>query len=652
MPKVHIPVMQSILVPSTALLLALATGAPAQVRKKLDPAHQKDLATLQPKIDSAIDRGVAWLLSTQQRDGSWGYEHKVFATGQTALAAYTLMKSGLPPTHSAVQRAIAHIKSQRATMVYAAGSQLMALGATHDPAHHEHMQTIVKDLLRWQDGNWSYPNPGGAITRLHSDLDLSITQFAVLGFRAALQAGLSLPPRALREAFGDILSYQEKPRRVKWQDPGSGSSSGQRDIAGYRYRWTVRNKSTGSMTTAGITAATVTAECLGKRLGRRKQKSLDDANAMAVAWLDHNYSVSRNPNDGQRWRYYYLYGLERVGSLLGTEYVGVHPWYLDGAKLLIKEQKPGGFWIQDGEEPDTCFALLFLKRATAPTTGKNQKVASLIKAEGKDSPVGMRCAVDPDGSTVNFWITRIGEVSNRSKEAASLRLMKVEYLLNGKVIASLDGKPGNGWRGEAHHHKYSFDERGKHKLSARVTTAVAADDGVWTADKIHEGLALNLEMDQVLEPWMLELAGDHDKNQLAETSLRVEASSQTSKHIAQNAVDQFEATSWRCTASDKQPKLSLTLSKSQRAHALWLTQANGKRLHRGELDRITRLAVRINKQKEAFEVDCPADEFEPIRISFDKQIRVKRIEIEILKRVRGSKQPGVAGFAELSLRAR
>ena len=78
-----------------------------------------------------------------------------------------------------------------------------------------------------------------------------------------------------------------------------------------------------------------------------------------------------------RWRFLliYLYGLERVGALLGWKYIGKHDWYREGAEYLLKAQTAPGGWpaAAKSDNPDhedeilqTCFALLFLKRATVP----------------------------------------------------------------------------------------------------------------------------------------------------------------------------------------------------------------------------------------------------------------------------------------------
>ena len=80
----------------------------------------------------------------------------------------------------------------------------------------------------------------------------------------------------------------------------------------------------------------------------------------------------RNDRGPKRQHFYYLYALERAGILYGTEHFGGRAWYAEGAKFLLETQKPDGSWRESdyaGVAPetwDTCFAILFLRRATKP----------------------------------------------------------------------------------------------------------------------------------------------------------------------------------------------------------------------------------------------------------------------------------------------
>ena len=57
--------------------------------------------------------------------------------------------------------------------------------------------------------------------------------------------------------------------------------------------------------------------------------------------------------------------------LFGTEKIGEHAWYKDGANALLAAQNEEGSWGKD--DPNwfnrtwhTCFAVLFLRRAARP----------------------------------------------------------------------------------------------------------------------------------------------------------------------------------------------------------------------------------------------------------------------------------------------
>jgi hypothetical protein len=94
---------------------------------------------------------------------------------------------------------------------------------------------------------------------------------------------------------------------------------------------------------------------------RDVQKAIDDG----FAWLDRNWAVDQNPGGRMEWHYYYLYGLERAGMLADRKWIGMHDWYREGAEYLLERQSGLGSW---GDDVQTCFALLFLKRSTMPVT--------------------------------------------------------------------------------------------------------------------------------------------------------------------------------------------------------------------------------------------------------------------------------------------
>ena len=61
---------------------------------------------------------------------------------------------------------------------------------------------------------------------------------------------------------------------------------------------------------------------------------------------------------------YFLWSLERVGVVYNLQKVGNVDWYAWGSAVIVDFQNPNdGSWrAGNGPIPDTCFALLFLKR--------------------------------------------------------------------------------------------------------------------------------------------------------------------------------------------------------------------------------------------------------------------------------------------------
>jgi hypothetical protein len=127
------------------------------------------------------------------------------------------------------------------------------------------------------------------------------------------------------------------------------------------------NAAYSSMTAGAVGALCIYDYALG--LDWRKDKAVQDG----MAWMAVNFSVTENvgpseTHDGRpnAWLYYSLYALERVGMLYGTKFVGGRDWYLEGARVILDAQKADGSWNESGDNAtwDTCFAILFLKRAT------------------------------------------------------------------------------------------------------------------------------------------------------------------------------------------------------------------------------------------------------------------------------------------------
>ncbi|NOT29147.1 MAG: terpene cyclase/mutase family protein, partial [Planctomycetes bacterium] len=369
--------------PALLLIFFIALGARAAAR----PAQDAPRGPSSEAVNAAIERGVAFLLRSQNRDGSFGVDlnerglvwHDL-RDGATALTVYTLLKCGFAPDHPALQRASTFLLESEPRHTYATGVLLHAIGALGDARNRKRMQKLVETLLGLREsGGWDYPGLNRA--------DLSNTQVAALGLRAAHAAGLELPKSIWSELVGLTLRYQEKPLEI----PGAGElPKERRRMAGFAYE--PGGRATASMTTAGLTILGIVGEDPA-RVDHRFAADMAEARELALNWLAQHYSVAGNPEGEAVWHYYYLYGLERVGALFGLTEIAGHDWYAEGAAELLREQREHGGWSSDGRVrwppapmpiANTCFALLFLRKATLSTPAGRREHVGRMEEPGSD----------------------------------------------------------------------------------------------------------------------------------------------------------------------------------------------------------------------------------------------------------------------------
>jgi hypothetical protein len=257
----------------------------------------------------------------------------------------------------------------------------------------------VQRLTDWLIANRNLPNVMWNYKRNPDEparYDFSVTQYALLGLGAAMRCGAIIPAGYVRELVEFTRSVQAadgpEVKRVIDYKPGKrkdGKRSEDRSTystktvkaRGWQYmyatsytRETGATGAYGSMTCAGITTLiagldiaanmddkTRRAEFTGNSQYKDWEKDAQISLDAGVTWMEYWFSITRNPNNGRNWYYYYLYGLERVCMLTDIHYLGTHDWYFEGASALVTLQATDGGW---GGAVDTSFALLFLKRGT------------------------------------------------------------------------------------------------------------------------------------------------------------------------------------------------------------------------------------------------------------------------------------------------
>lgn len=431
-----------------------ATRAKIPVRANVE-AEREAWNAVQAKVNQAIDKGIEFLLSTQELDGSWSAHHGGFPTGQTALSLYALLKSGVPSTHPAVLRAVEFLRGHDTAKTYSLACRMLAIHALKDEANRPWMEEMAARLASWQkpDGGYGYPTGG---------VDLSNTQYGALGLRAAAAEGIEIPPE---------VWWRLAQRTLKHAEEGRGAYS----PTGYRYRADNSHKADGSMTAAGVGILGICLEHLNKFPPAILQKAGVDVGSVTrgvergLRWLGSHFSVSSNPIAArQNWLFYYLYGLERVGGVTSEDEIGGYDWYREGARFFVSKQAGSGAWGPrgDGQQTDTAFGLLFLVRATSPATGIT--VSRGTKTYGQDDPkaeVSIRATGD---TPLSVWVSSFSQRTLVTyewpgEEDQGPRVKKVEYVggtkdwLESVDWRSTDRKPGKNWL-EAGFSDRSWDE--------------------------------------------------------------------------------------------------------------------------------------------------------------------------------------------------
>ncbi len=267
---------------------------------------------------------------------------------------------------------------------YSVGLGIIFLTAVDAEANKKPIQTLLDELLKRQKphGGWGYPERASG--------DTSMTQYAVLGMWEASRAGFDIPVPVWEKVTNWLLRTQDPSGGFGYQavDPESYSLVQQPEV---RHSLTA-----GALASIylcadnlGLVDATTTAnrdnlptalqpvKTTDTKSGVRKRRSnnidtsrLAQALLMGKSWFDEKWA-GKAPLYSN-YLHYYLYALERYETFreaFGGPVEG-HPWYDDGARMLLKSQQEAGSWFgTTGPITDTAFSVLFLVRSTRKSLG-------------------------------------------------------------------------------------------------------------------------------------------------------------------------------------------------------------------------------------------------------------------------------------------
>lgn len=285
---------------------------------------------LRAKYRPACAKAIAWMLPLQRDDGSFTHARSGLTTYRTALTLMAL-KAFDAKAHAA---AIARAQKYLTTTQFTAES-----GAPEDNPHH---------------GGWGYDKTG-----VKPDADMSNSAFAIQALKAS---GLSEDDPAFKRALLFITRCQNNSETNKGVGKLKPSNDG-----GYIYDPGLnRNKSMakknadGTLTFESYAGMTYTG-LLSLLLSKVKKD--DPRVKAAMRWIRAHYTLKenyglgvRNPKKdaAQQGLYYYYMNFAKCLDAYGEAEIetkqGKRNWAQDLAEELLGRQQPQGFWLNEQSE--------------------------------------------------------------------------------------------------------------------------------------------------------------------------------------------------------------------------------------------------------------------------------------------------------------
>ncbi len=394
---------------STVLLAFLLGQSPAAKEAPAPPEKDRPLrpAPAEPpapgEIEASIQRGVAFLIQNQNRDGSWGgpqYKggvmlyapvpgaHQAFHNAVTAMSISALIEVGgdTSEVRRTLERGEAWLMEHLPTVRRADGIAIynvwthiygiQALVRMHgrlpqDTARRQKVEALIRHqigmLERYEsvDCGWGYYDFRASAQRPATDSTPFVTAAALVAFHEARQLGIEIPPKLTRRALDSI-------HRQRLPDDS------------YLYGEYLKYMPQHPINRPGGSLGRSQSCNIALRLWE-KEKVTD---RVLITWLDRLFSrngwldmARERPIPHESFfavaGYFFYFGHYYAGLCIEQAPVKERAFYQDHlAHVIVRLQNRDGSWwdfpmYNYHQQYGTAFALMTLKRCQRPPAAPN-----------------------------------------------------------------------------------------------------------------------------------------------------------------------------------------------------------------------------------------------------------------------------------------
>ena len=366
MRRVFLPGLCALLLPLAALAQQTAPAPRAAAA-----AAALSAQTRQKLLDS-LQRGAAFLKSTQKADGTWENHPGITAMVATALLAQpgaskadqlatvgkTLdyLRSLAKPDGGIYVKDIPHYITATALMTLATAGQPQDR-ATIEKARRYLADHLLDEGEGVKPGDKFYGGMGYGGTSDGGRADIISLEY---GLRAMKESGLAVNDEAWKKA---LVFLQRTQNNSETNDQGFAANDGG-FIYYPGYSQAGETRSYGSATYAGIMSYSWS-----------NVKKTDPRVQAVMKWVRDNYTVDENPGIGQKTVYYYYMVFAKALQAMGEPTIidargRPHNWREDLGRKLLALQHPEGFWVnpvkdelQDNPVLVTTFTMMAIEAA-------------------------------------------------------------------------------------------------------------------------------------------------------------------------------------------------------------------------------------------------------------------------------------------------